>query len=376
MYFNYNLPVNITFGRGSIREIGAVTADYGTRAMIVTGQSSAKESGLLDRVVNYLKKYGIENCVYDNVRPNPLTTNAEAAAEFAVSNKCNVVIGLGGGSVMDCAKGAAFMAVNKGSIDDYIFNAEESKKSLPVILAPTTCGTGSEGNGSALLTNPKTGNSKYLRSDAIIPKASIIDSECMATMPKIILAYAGFNALCHCMEAYISRTSRYMSDMFSKTGMELISKSLIPLYEGENSPKMWDDLSFAGVLGGMAVYTAGAALPHGMEQPLRGIKNVIQGRGLAALTPVIMEESIKYAPHKFEYMSKCLGGKNEKDFINVLNKFIERLELATNLSQWGISEGDVESLTENCFKVAYQCILHHPRKFVREDIKRLYKRAL
>lgn len=185
---------------------------YGKKALIVTGKSSAKKSGLYDRVAESLKIAGLEHVLFDKVSQNPLTTTAEEGAEFAKANGCDVVVAIGGGSIMDCAKAIAFLAVNEGDINDYIFNKKQSDTALPMVLIPTTCGTGSEGNGFAVLTNPENGDKKSLRSNAIIAKVSIVDPECMMTMPKKVLASVGFDALCHCMESYTSKIAQPFSD--------------------------------------------------------------------------------------------------------------------------------------------------------------------
>jgi alcohol dehydrogenase class IV len=198
----------------------------------------------------------------------------------------------------------------------------------------------------------------------------------MMTMPKCILASVGFDALCHCMEAYISKIGQPMTDLIAKQGIELLGKYLIPLYEGENSPEAWDAVSLASTFGGMAINTAGVTLPHGMEHPASGLKNIVHGKGLAALTPVIMEESISGAPEKFAYISRCLGGKDENDFVAVLKALIDRLELTTTLSELGIEESDVEWMTDNCLKVSAAGISYHPVEFNREQIKQLYIKAL
>ncbi len=376
MNFNYYLPVNLVFGRGSISKIGSIAKDYGSRALIVTGQNSTKKSGLLDRVINYLKKAGMECCVFDKVQQNPLTTTAQEAASLAKGEGCDVVIGLGGGSIMDCAKAAAFLAVNDGDINDYIFNREKSDKALPIVLVPTTCGTGSEGNGFAVLTNPENGDKKSLRCNAIVAKASIVDSECMMTMPKSILASVGFDALCHCMEAYISKISQPITDLLCEKGIELLGRYLIPLYKGETDAEAWDAVSLASTFGGMVINTAGVTLPHGMEHPASGLKNIVHGRGLAAITPVVMEASISGAPEKFAYISRCLGGKDENDFVDTLNKYIDELELTTTLLELGISKDDVDWMTENCLKVSAAGISYHPVAFDREQIRELYIKAL
>lgn len=237
MNFDYNLPVNLVFGRGRVKEVGQITSKYGSKALIVTGHSSTKKSGLLDRTITYLKNANIDSAVFDKVSQNPLTTIAQEGAEFAINEKCDVIIGLGGGSIMDCAKAIAFICKNPGNINDYIFGKLKSDEALPIILIPTTCGTGSEGNGFAVLTNPENGDKKSLRCNAIVSKVSIIDSECMMTMPKSILASVGFDALCHNMEAYISRIGQPITDRLSLQGIELIGKYLVPLYKGKDDPE-------------------------------------------------------------------------------------------------------------------------------------------
>ena len=160
MEFNYFLPVNIVFGSGKVLETGELTRPYGKKALIVTGKSSAKKSGLYDKVNDSLKAAGLETALFDKVSQNPLTTTAQEGADFAKANGCDVVVAIGGGSIMDCAKAIAFLSKNDGDINDYIYNRLRSDDALPLVLIPTTCGTGSEGNGFAVLTNPDNGDKK------------------------------------------------------------------------------------------------------------------------------------------------------------------------------------------------------------------------
>ena len=197
MEFNHFLPVNIIFGKGRVNEVGNLSKPYGSRALIVTGRSSAKKSGLYDKVRNSLEDAGIESVLFDNVSQNPLTTTVIEGADIAKANDVEFVVAIGGGSIMDCAKAIAFLAVNDGDISDYIFGRKYSDAALPIVLIPTTCGTGSEGNGFAVLTNPDNGDKKSLRCNAIVAKVSIVDPDCMKTMPRKVLAAVGFDALCH-----------------------------------------------------------------------------------------------------------------------------------------------------------------------------------
>jgi alcohol dehydrogenase class IV len=376
MNFNYNLPVNLVFGRGRVKEVGEIASKYGKKALIVTGHSSTKKSGLLDRTIEYLKNANIVSVVFDKVSQNPLTTTAEEGADLAKKENCDVIIGLGGGSIMDCAKAVAFICKNDGDISDYIFGKLQSDDALPIILIPTTCGTGSEGNGFAVLTNPENGDKKSLRCNATIAKASIVDSECMMTMPKSILASVGFDALCHCIEAYISKIGQPITDALSLYGIKLIGKHLVPLYEGSDDPEAWDAISLASTFGGMVINTAGVTVPHGMEHPASGLRNIVHGKGLAALTPVILEESIKGCPEKFAEISRRLGGKDENDCVEKIKELLEKLDLTTTLSKQGVKEDDVDWMVENCFKVSAAGINYHPVAFNAEDIKRIYLKAL
>ena len=376
MKFNYHLPVNLVFGRGRVAELGSIAKTYEKKALIVTGKGSTKKSGLLDRAVKYLEEAGLESVLFDNVSQNPLTTTAMEGAEFAKENGCDMVVALGGGSIMDCAKAIAFLAVNDGDINDYIFNHLVSDVALPLILVPTTCGTGSEGNGFAVLTNPDNGDKKSLRCNAIVAKASIIDSELMETMPKHILASVGFDALCHCMEAYISKIAQPMTDMLALQGMELIGANLLKVYQGNGDAEAWDAVTWASTIGGMVINTAGVTVPHGMEHPASGLRNIVHGRGLAALTPPVIEESIKGAPEKFAAISRCLGGKDETDCADRVRQLLKDIDLATTLSEQGILPEDIDWMVENCFKVSAAGIANHPVTFDREDIKRLYEKAM
>lgn len=376
MTFQYHLPVNLLFGRGRIKELGVIAAMYGKRALIVTGQNSTKKTGLLERAVNLLKEAGAEVVIFDQVSQNPMTTTAEKGAELAREEGCSVVIGLGGGSIMDCAKAIAFLICNEGDINDYIFNRKTGTEAQPLILIPTTCGTGSEGNGFAVLTNPKTGDKKSLQTNAVIANASIIDSELMQTMPASVLASVGFDALCHSMEAYLSKRSQSMTDLMSLEAMKLLGTYLAEIYQGAKDAKAWDAVTWASTIGGMVIHTAGVTLPHGMEHPASGLKNIVHGRGLAALTPVITEASIPAAPEKYKIIAECLGGDGKADCAEVLRGFLKKLDLDVTLSDQGITEGDIAWMSENCFKVSAAGIANHPAVFTIEEIQKLYRKAL
>lgn len=376
MEFQYYLPVNLVFGLGKSNLIGEKAKEVGSRALIVTGGSSTKNSGLLEKTQELLKASGVSFVVFDKVTPNPLTTDVYAGAALAKTENCDVVIALGGGSSIDAGKGIAFQAVNGGDISDYIYGRKISDKALPVIAVPTTCGTGSEGNGFAVLTNPDTLDKKSLRCSAIVPVCSIIDPALMMTMPKKILASVGFDALCHNMDAYISSIAQPLTDIMALEGARLAATSLKKLYSNTGDLESWDQLCMASTLGGMVINTAGVTALHGMEHPVSGLKDVVHGEGLAALAPHVYEASIKGAPDKFAMLSRILGGRDEHDFVGKISELLEELHLKVTLGDIGIEEQEVEWLTNNCLKVSAPSMANHPVVFNEEEIKEIYKKAI
>ena len=376
MEFQYYLPVQIVFGCKKVAEVGVLTAPYGKKALIVTGKNSAKSSGLYDKVSQSLEKEGISHCLFDKVTQNPLTTTAMEGAAYAREHHCEVVIAIGGGSIMDCAKAIAFLAVNDGDINDYIYGRDTSDQALPIVLIPTTCGTGSEGNGFAVLTNPENGDKKSLRCNAIVAKVSLVDPECMMTMPKKVLASVGFDALCHCMEAYTSKIAQPFTDALCLYAMELISANLVKLYQGASDQDTWEKITLASTIGGMAINTAGVTLSHGMEHPASGLKDIVHGHGLAALTPAVLEASIKGQPDKYAKIARIFGGSKPEELPELIRTLLQRLDLSFSLSQLGLKESDIPWMAENCMKVSAASIANNPVVFSQEQIAEIYRRAM
>lgn len=376
MEFNYNLPVNLLFGRGKINQIGNEVAKYGKKVLIVTGKNSTKKSGLLDKTINLLKQAKIEVEVFDKVAQNPLTTTVYEGVEVVKTTRCDVILGLGGGSIMDAAKSIAFSAKNPGDISDYIFGIKQGTEALPIILVPTTCGTGSEGNSFSVLTNPETKDKKSLRTNAIIAKASIVDPELMVTMPKHIIASVGFDALAHNMEAYLSKIGQPLTDMKALHGIKLIAENLPKVYNDQTDLDAWEKVSLGSTLGGMVIGVAGVTAPHGLEHPASGLRDIVHGKGLAALTPIIVEKSWQSDVEKYTDISKLLGGTNAEDCSDAIRNFLKKIDLNITLSELGIEKKDIDWMSENCMKVSKPSIANHPKEFTLEEIKDIYYKSL
>lgn len=374
--FQYYLPVNIVFGCGRAGLIGKEAKKYGTRALIVTGRGSTKKTGLLDRAIALLMDEKIEVCVFDKVTPNPVCETVYEGVDVAREFGAEMIIAIGGGSIIDCAKAIAFAFHNEGDIFDYIYGKKTGDRALRLIVVPTTCGTGSEGNCFAVLTNTQTNDKKSLRNMACLPAVSIVDPELMTTMPKNIAASVMFDALCHNMEAYISMSTQPMVEMQALYAMKLLAENMRRALKNYEDMEAWSAVTLGSTLGGMSINIAGVTAPHGMEHPASGLRDIVHGRGLAALAPVIYRESVIYAPEKFCKMSGILGGSGASDFTEHLCELIEDIDLKTTLSKEGVEEKDIEWMADNCLKVSAASMKAHPRVFNKEEIKELYYRAL
>ena len=388
MEFSYFLPVNIQFGWNKVDSVADFVAPYGKKALIVTGRTSAKKSGLYDRVVAKLEAAHIDHVLFDQVDANPLTTTALEGAALAKTESCDVVIAIGGGSIMDCAKGIAFMAVNEGDINDYIFNRKTSDNALPLVVIPTTCGTGSEGNGFGVLTNPETGDKKSLRCNAIVPKVSIVDPGVMGTMPPHVLASVGFDALCHNIEAYTSKTAQPFTDALSYYAVTLLAQYLVPLYKhvkavANGKPevlsekqltKAWEAVTLASTIGGMVINTAGVTLAHGMEHPASGLKDITHGVGLAVIEPAVVEYTWSANPDKFGALARIFNHGDGSELGEALRFIVHDLDLTTNLTELGFTKKDIPWLVDNVYVVATGNIANTVAKISRKDIEALYKK--
>jgi len=299
-----------------------------------------------------------------------------------------MIIAIGGGSIMDCAKGIAFMAVNEGDINDYIFNRKTSDTALPLIVIPTTCGTGSEGNGFGVLTNPETGDKKSLRCNAIVPKVSIVDPAVMGTMPPHVLASVGFDALCHNIEAYTSKTAQPFTDALSYYAVTLLAQYLVPLYKhvkavANGKPevlnekqltKAWESVTLASTIGGMVINTAGVTLAHGMEHPASGLKDITHGVGLAVIEPVVVEYTWSANPDKFGALARIFNHGDGSELGEALRFIVHDLDLTTNLTELGFTKKDIPWLVDNVYVVATGNIANTVAEINRKDIEELYKK--
>ena len=196
------------------------------------------------------------------------------------------------------------------------------------------------------------------------------------TMPKKVLASVGFDALCHCVEAYTANNSQPFTDALALYAMPLIIDNLPSLVNGSDSMEAWEKMSVASTIGGMVINTAGVTLAHGMEHPVSGLKNVVHGQGLAAIAPTVVDATWSGNPEKFGVLSRMLGGTGAEDCTKGVRAFLKAIGLELTLTDLGVEEKDIPWLAKNCMKVSAGNLVNTPVHLEEADVADLYKKAL
>jgi alcohol dehydrogenase YqhD (iron-dependent ADH family) len=360
----YN-PTKIIFGPGEVDKAGEEAVKIGKRAIIVTGKNSTKKSGVLDRVITSLKKAGVESVVYNGITPNPKSKEVEEASALANKEKCDMVIGLGGGSAMDAAKGVAVVAGSGGKLWDYISlpnkKAEQIKNVLPIMLIPTLAATGSEGNPAAVFTNPELNQKAAIYNPGKIqPKVSIVDPDTTLTVPALPTAEGVIDIIMHVLEEYLSgEEDCELQDRITEGIIFTCIENGIKLAEdpGDKAARANVSLCSTVALQGLPNSgRAGAWVVHPMEHAITAYyDNVAHGSGIAALLPPYLRwlGAGKKTGRVMQLAQRLFGAtddETEEEQVEVcaegFRDFMEEIGLKTCLQDMGVKEDMLEKIAD------------------------------
>lgn len=359
MGFDFYLPTHIVFGAGRLHNLHQYSLPGKKALLVISNGKSAKSNGYLSQVETQLKLAGTEWVLFDQVEPNPLESTVMSGAFKARENKCDFIIALGGGSVMDASKAIAAMATNTGELWDYIhFGTGKAKalqeKPLPLVAITTTAGTGSEADAGAVITNPKTHEKTAFFSPNSFPILSIVDPELMRTVPPKMTAYQGFDALFHSIEGYISKGAHLMSDMFALTAIENISRFLPKAIANGNDMEAREKVAFGNTLSGFVMTVGGCTSEHSLEHALSGYHQELpHGAGLIMISKAYFAYFIKRdsCPERFVKMAQAMGMKDAvhpMDFIKMLDALQQACHVDhLKMSDFGILPEEFEKMAHN-----------------------------
>jgi len=391
--FTFHLPTKIIFGPGVIDQVGEEAAKLGRRALIVTGKRSAAEFGVTDKVADYLEREGIDAIVCDKIEPNPRTITIDNAGELARKNKCDFVIGLGGGSPMDAAKAIAVATLEARPIWDFIPHGEAPslpvKRALPIMAIPTLAATGSEADAGGVFTNWETHEKAVLFSPLMFPKVAIIDPELTVTVPPDYTADGGVDIICHVIEGFFTGAEDTpIQDRFAMGVIKTVMENLPKAIENPKDVDARANLSWASAvaLSGMVNSGRGGSYPiHALEHALSGYYDISHGRGLAILLPAIMEYTYKTRPSKYAMLAEELfdihrDGKSDEQLaeagIEEMKTFLKSVNRLLTLKDAGIEdESKFEAMADDTLRIygVDGKYLENPKRLYKDDILTVFK---
>ena len=373
-FFMWN-PGRVLFGRGVLEKLGDEVSRLGSRALLVTGRTFARKHGYTDRLVNIMREAGVEVAVFDKVEPNPSAETVDLGAQEARRHRAEVVVAFGGGSPMDAAKGIAVVASLGGTAYDYFYPYVVEKEVLPVVALPTTAGTGSEVTRYAVITDTRTNKKTVIVGYPIIPRAALLDPEVLKHMPPQLTAWTGFDALSHAVEAFLSKKSTPLVDIYAKEAVRIIFNHLPEAVRGSENDR--EKVFFASLLAGLAINDAGTILVHGLGYYLTTHHNVHHGLANALILPAALEALVEAVPEKLGVLAKAAGlaTADPLAFIDALKRLEDSTGLPRSLREVGVSPGELDRMVE--LATQYRRNLENSPLEVTEDVIRaIYETAL
>ncbi|MHA1803783.1 MAG: iron-containing alcohol dehydrogenase [Promethearchaeota archaeon] len=384
--FNFARIPHIIFGAGKLSELYEIIPNYGYRAIIVTGSKSLEKSGKWDEISSKLKQKNIE---FDHVRvsdePSPALVD-ENAEKFR-NKKVDLVIGIGGGSVIDAGKAISAMIPKTDSVKNYlegVGHKQHDGVKIPYIAIPTTSGTGSEATKNAVISEVgPNGFKKSLRHDNLIPNVAIIDPELIISCPPSVTAACGMDAFTQLLEAFVSSKANPMTDALAFSGMKAMKDNMIPVCTNKGSEiEVRSAMAYGALISGITLANAGLGIVHGFASSIGGFfeipHGVVCGTLLAEATKINLIKLKELGTKGREALLKHarIGGLfagneciQEKDIdyycqvlTDTLRKWTESLQL-DKLGKYGITEGDIDKIVEKTG------LKNNPVPLTKEDLK-------
>ena len=292
MRFEFATATRIIFGHGTVKNTGSIVEKMGRRAFVITGRSLERAKPLIGK----LKDTGMEVTQF-SIPEEPTTQLALAAVEEARRQTCDMVIGIGGGSVLDTGKVVAALLTNSGQLMDYLEvigpGQPLKRKSAPFVAIPTTAGTGTEVTSNSVLDSPEHRVKVSMRSPYMLPDLALIDPELTYSMPCRITAVTGLDAFTQLLEAFVSVHANPMTDGICREGLQRAALSLKRVYLDGEDVAARRDMCLASLFGGLALANAKLGAVHGFAGPLGGMYHAAHGALCAGLLPFVMKANIK-----------------------------------------------------------------------------------
>ena len=378
--FTFRAAGEITFGVGAVERLGSTIKKTGGRRILVVVDPGFAKTGAFQKVTQNLGREGLSFVLFDQVEPEPRTLVADQCGELARKEKCDFVLGVGGGSAMDTAKAAAILATNGGRTKDYQGLDKVSRPGLPKGMVPTTAGTGSEVTFTAVFINEEEKKKGGINSPHLYPEMSVLDPELTLDLPPAVTAFTGMDALAHAIESYTSLAANSLSEIFSLEAIRLIGKSLRRAVEKGSDLDARGNMLMGSLLAGIGLANAGVTAVHSLSYPLGGRFRVPHGVGNGLLLPAVMEYNVFSRMDKFAKIAEGMGEKVEGlsareaaiSAVESVKRLSREIEFPQRLSDLGIPESAFPGMAEEALKVT-RPLENNPKPLSLEDAIRIYR---
>ncbi|TQR15587.1 iron-containing alcohol dehydrogenase [Psychrobacillus soli] len=378
------MPSTILYGVGSVKKVGKQANKLGKKALIIS-DSIMNKLGYVEECQQQLNESGLSYETYLNVDSEPTNIHVKEAMAICSEGLCDHIVAIGGGSCIDTAKAVSVLMTNGGTMTDYFGTGKKiTQKPLPVIAIPTTAGTGSEVTKVTVITDTETNVKMMLADASLLPAVAIVDPNLTVSCPKSVTAATGVDALCHAIEAYISRKAHPVTDALALTAIDHIMRSIRIAYEDGTNMDARGEMALGSMLAGAAFSNSSVTLVHGMSRPIGALFHAPHGISNAMLLPAVLEFTMEASIERLAQIGRKViadagNYSNEELAIGLINE-VKQLCFdlnIPNMKMYGIEE---ELFTQSLSKMAADAIesgspANTPKIPTLEEIKALYERC-
>jgi alcohol dehydrogenase len=349
--FDFQLRTRIIFGAGSIRRLGELAAELGFRRTLLVADRGLVASGHVDEALEPLSQKGIEVIRFHDFDVNPDSAVIEAGCAFAAPLQVDSIIGLGGGSSLDCAKGINFLLTNGGRMQDYLGYGKAPKPMLPMLAIPTTAGTGSEAQSYAVISDAETQVKMACGDPKAAFRVAILDPALTLSQPNPITATAGFDAITHAVETHVTTKRNAVSEVFSREAWKLLEANYERVLSQPDDLAARSAMQLGAYFAGVAIESSMLGATHACANPLTTHYGTTHGSALAMLLPTVVRWNTSVASARYAELARLAGlysGSDDYEASALLARRLEQLAatggLQSSLSAAGVARDQLPLL--------------------------------
>lgn len=384
--YNLKMPHAVYGGVDSIENVTVIIGALHAKKVAMFTDKGLRRLGLFDLAESAVKKSGAEYYVLDDLPAEPTYMAVQAVVDAFKKSGADLIVACGGGSVMDAAKLASVLVTDAYGVKELLDNPGMAKKCVPLVLIPTTAGTGAEVTPNAIVGVPERELKIGIVNENMIADYVILDARLIKNLPRSIAAATGVDALAHCIECFTSNKANPFSDMYALEGCDLILNNILAACDDPEAMEAKNRMQIAAYYGGLAITASGTTAVHALSYPLGGRYHIAHGVSNAILLIPVMRFNAEDAAVKERLAmvyDRCCHG--ERRAVNVAEKaewvittmdsIVKHLDIPTSLRQFGVPESDLETLVASGMEVT-RLLNNNMRKITQEDARNIYKQVL